>query len=751
MPSQFYRAAVSRTPNRESLSIIFRHPGRVDAAGRTGLRVRRGLGTRNTTEANSLVEEMNEILQTPALWPASARLVAERRFDARVVAAFYDDLVPDAVDFFGMREEVLPLPGHDEGYRTLLLVGPIGGGKTTMTRQVLGTHPENERFPSTSIARTTVADLEFILAPGTFAAAVTFMPMDEVREYLEDCMSAAGVAADEGADDRTVQRRLLNHVDQRVRFSYVLGQGVRGTDEDTGEERNDEPAPLLLDGAQLDKTATAEVIHNAVATVRRIAARAAEAIRGHLGPVDTDVDQRALTELVEEELDRAVRNDAEFDELAKSLMEEIAKRFSAVENVGTLHKNRQGWPRLWQWSCPDRSQFIRVVNRFTSNYAPLFGELLTPLVNGIRVQGPFKPAWCGEEIPRLVICDGEGLGHTPESATSLPTSMSRRIEQVDTVLLVDNAEQAMQAAPVAVLRQMATSGHTNKLVVCFTHFGEGEVDNLPTLQSRRDHVFASVESVLTSIGKDIGAGVERALRRTLESRCFYVGGINQIVTNTNRLGRYTLQQLGSLLETTRNPTEGPEIGEARPEYDMSNMMFGIQRAATRFHEEWKTRLGLLMKPGAKAEHWTRIKALSRRLAMQRSDQYDTLRPLADLYRELTEAIRRFIEKPLRWSPDEPVDEVQSAIFDGVADGTSRRVRELIGWSLYSDRVTDWGTAYGYVGGGSGRRRSLKISHDIFEKGAPIPGEDPSVDVTVFLKAIRAAFKEVADELGITTQ
>ncbi len=40
----------------------------------------------------------------------------------------------------------------------MLLLGTTGAGKTTLVRQFLGTDPATERFPSTSTAKTTVAD-----------------------------------------------------------------------------------------------------------------------------------------------------------------------------------------------------------------------------------------------------------------------------------------------------------------------------------------------------------------------------------------------------------------------------------------------------------------------------------------------------------------------------------------------------------------------------------------------------------------
>ena len=80
---------------------------------------------------------------------------------------------------------------------------------------------------------------------------------------------------------------------------------------------------------------------------------------------------------------------------------------------GELRRSRQGWPQSWSFVSEDRGTFLKEVSRFTSNYAPLFGRLLTPLINGIRVSGPFAPSWSDAEH-RLVLIDVEGLGHTPK-------------------------------------------------------------------------------------------------------------------------------------------------------------------------------------------------------------------------------------------------------------------------------------------------------------------------------------------------
>src|SRR5207249_2015128 len=83
------------------------------------------------------------------------------------------------------------------------------GGTATLVRQLIGTDPAGERFPSTSTARTSIADMEIVFSSGPFRAAVTFLPRDEVRDYLEESMSAAALAAYQGDPDIEVLRRLL--------------------------------------------------------------------------------------------------------------------------------------------------------------------------------------------------------------------------------------------------------------------------------------------------------------------------------------------------------------------------------------------------------------------------------------------------------------------------------------------------------------------------------------------------------------
>ena len=61
---------------------------------------------------------------------------------------------------FGVRESLLPGPSQSSGYRTVLIIGPTGAGKTTLAQQLIGSDPAQEHFLSTSTAKTTIAETE---------------------------------------------------------------------------------------------------------------------------------------------------------------------------------------------------------------------------------------------------------------------------------------------------------------------------------------------------------------------------------------------------------------------------------------------------------------------------------------------------------------------------------------------------------------------------------------------------------------
>jgi hypothetical protein len=219
------RSKASLNKGRAGWCAIFYHPVARTDTGKPR-RVRRGLGTTDEARAQSLVDQLNLLIEDPAMHTPASRERALINFDPVVVSAFFDPLLPESHDGWAIRDETMPLPGGkdaNDGYARAQFIGTTGAGKTTVVRQVIGTDPQSERFPSISAAKTTICDIEAILRPGDFEAVVTLIPRDRVRQNISECVLAAVASTLEGAGERDVIRRFLEHNDMRFRLSYILG------------------------------------------------------------------------------------------------------------------------------------------------------------------------------------------------------------------------------------------------------------------------------------------------------------------------------------------------------------------------------------------------------------------------------------------------------------------------------------------------------------------------------------------------
>jgi len=748
---KYYTASKRQAKGREGWAAIFRHPARPDrATGKPGLRVHRGLGTSDEAEADALVAELNEILSTPGLWQPTARTTAAARFDERVVGIFYDGHEAQQLDFEAVRERAIPLPGESEGYKRVLLLGTTGAGKTTALRQFLGTLGRGEQFPSTSTAKTTIADTEIIVGTeATYEGVVTFAGRDEVVDHLTDNASAAALAVFLGKGDEEVRRRLLDHVDQRFRFSYVLGRHPAEDEDDfDDDEEADDFQPDPRDVERIDVEASLAVVNDAVAALRRVVQRHAADVRAALDPAEGD--ERIVQECIEENLDTDLRASDQFNEIVDSLLGEIEKRFDLLEPE-TVTRNRQGWPVSWTWCCEERSLFLKTVLRFWSNHAPLFGRLLTPLVNGVRVRGPFKPEWT-EVAPKLVFIDGEGLGHSASTAAALSSNVAQRIEDVDHVLLVDNAMQPMQAAPISAMKSIAVSGNGRKLFLLFTHLDEVRGPNLRGYSARVEHVLASAEGALNAVGEDLGPAAERVLRSRIDSACFFPGDIRATLDSARGADRRSIQQLDALLGALGEGAEKAETGPSRPVFDRMNLSLAIAEAAKSLHARWRGLLGLRVNASAPKEHWTRIKALNRRLAEGwATDEYDTLRPVADLRHALQRQVYLMLQRPVRWEGGEPDEEQRQAIIDEIANAITKRLFVVSRQLIIEEVRKGWQDAYQQRGSGSTFVRAQIIAADVFDRGTPVPTVAASPDQNRFLRSVASAVDGVAEELSFLVE
>lgn len=747
-----YTASKSQSQGRPGFIISFRHPLRKDKQGKPGLKIRRGLGTSDSTKADVLIKQMNQLLSDESWWNASKQLIAQQQgFDPIIVDAFFGEMQAVRSDTRQLRDRFLPLPTKEDGCAQILFVGTTGAGKTSLLRHCIGSHPIEDRFPSTSTARTTVSDIEVIPQEGEYRAVVTFFSEFVIQANIEDCIRNACNSVWEQQADNKIAEAFLNHPDQRFRLGYILGNWESPIEqpEDDWSFGDDENELDLGDSTEKvgddDVRNNQEQLKNFISKVKSFAG---DLRRKTISLLDvgslaalSDDDAAAANDIFLEQ----VEDDLRFSELVFDVLAEVSKRFNLLDDG--LHRPRlaSDWPDYWTYTTTDRAEFISKIRWFSSNYAKSFGKLLTPLVDGIRVAGPLYPDFLkqGDGLPKVVLIDGQGLGHTADSASSVTTHITKRFETVDVILLVDNAQQPIQAAAQAVLRSVASSGHHAKLAIAFTHFDQVKGDNLRGADAKKAHVLASVTNYLFRLKEGTSSAVALSMEKALEQQCFMFGGLDM---PNQKLPKAIVNEFKRLFGFFAKSICPPIPLEAHPIYDPSGINFAVQRATNIFQKTWGARLGLASISGISVEHWTRVKALSSRVSQQISDEYDSLKPVADLVGRMADEISKYLDNPINWTRVPNSDEEAQKAISIVRQKVYAKLHQILSQRVVDEHLAEWREAWNHSGKGSSTKRALNI-RSIYEMAAPVPSTVNKTPALNFLSEIRTMVISSIEESG----
>lgn len=216
-----------------------------------------------------------------------------------------------------------------------------------------------------------------------------------------------------------------------------------------------------------------------------------------------------------------------------------------------------------------------------------------------------------------------------------------------------------------------------------------------------------------------------------------LGGVDrQLAKLPLRAADYMKDQLAELLQFFEKAILPPPPVEARPVYDPTGIGFAVQEAVAKFQGPWLARLGMGTYEGFSKEHWARVKALNRRIAAELADEYDTLRPVADLVTQLRESISRFLNTPISWTR-EPTDvQEELASIAQIRQMVGTALQDLAVRRLVETHLAEWRVAYDeFRGPGSTRRRAVAI-HGIYDSAAPLPDAVMTSPSVTFLLEIR---------------
>ena len=392
-------------------------------------------------------------------------------------------------------------------------------------------------------------------------------------------------------------------------------------------------------------------------------------------------------------------------------------------------------------------RFLKQVRWFTGNHHQQMGRLLTPLVNGIRVRGPFYPTFpqLQNDDRKLVFLDGEGLGHSAKEATSVSTKVTEKFQTVNMILLVDNAESPIQAASLELLKSIGSSGHGHKSAVVFTHFDQVKGDNLGNYNQKQNHVRASISNAITGLRESLGVGasVTEILEQKLEKHTFYLGGLDR---STRRIPRGFVKQMRELLELMQCSAKPTDPVDAAPNYRIDRLELALRDATDGFKNPWLGRLGLQYHEDVRKEHWGRVKALCRRIANGWTNEYNGLRPVADLIRQLQISISQWLDRPSSWSRSPETEDEGQRVVNAIRQSVFESLHELAENRLIEVQSIDWQIAFGFSGTGSSIERARQIKQ-VYDKAAPSISSVMDISVQEFLDEVKEIVVKAIQDNG----
>ena len=504
-----------------------------------------------------------------------------------------------------------------------------------------------------------------IVQESPFRAALSFLRESEVYAAVEQTIIRAVKKALQNADNSSILEELLMPVEDGLRLKYLLG---------------------------IEKNAVSQSVLTFVAEVRNIAATTKKQIEKELGdgPLETmsKEDQAAALDLIE----TAAEESSQTDILVNTIIEELRER-SNIECQGSISRTATGWPRAWALEMPSnkRSSFIAEVKRFAGNSREQFGQLLTPLVSGLRVSGPFFPKLFDARNP-LVFCDTVGFGHYASSGGDTPENTLEQLEHSDKIMLVESAKGGFANADLhRLLESICTSGQTNKLLVVMTHLDLLAGDDVDGLEEQREKALTGLRVALgDSIQKRIGAEGVRQLSNHLAENLFYLSNLNSDKPDDD-----SIVELERLYKRLAEPRPGAIVVDAAPDYEWPLLTLAIRDAIETFRERWQALLGLRLNTDLKPLSWQAQKAVTRRYAEGFDDQYPH-RPASSLSGILGTEIARFLDKPISWSGT-PTQAQKDALINKIKSELAKPLRVLCIKTLRTFPKQQWIEAWAFRG------------------------------------------------------
>lgn len=695
---------------KNSYVVSFRHPVVKDANG-NGKKIQRGAGTSNEKEASRIADDLQEMISDERWHVASKKAEAMEQFDRIAVEAFFD-YMPNVIADNSVLD-VIPMNTLNDGYIKTVLMGMSGVGKSSLLRWLLGT--VDDAFPATSTNRTTTSDLEVIKAnQNEYELAVQFMSrnelesdlVDNILDSIEYIMTEARV--DGFIDDVQLQLMIFNHEEMATRLLYTFGMPEFSEDndeEDDEEEENDsiedQDDTFALPEYKFDEKKRDRFIFDIADRVKKVAQEYIDA--------GNDFSQ----------IEGDLFNNDEVLSIVDDIISAVIEKFDLLKD-GKRTNPKATWPEGWYYKTENREEFIKTVKIFVSVSSKAWGKLLTPIVKALRVKGPFKEEGASKVTPGIII-DGMGFGHSTDY-TSIPSKSIERCEAADVILFLDSAASPMMANAKDALKSLIEYGFADKIIVGFTKMDLVKGSNYRGLADKKAQAMTPLVNYLRYLRKQENTILSETEARSISESCIFFSKLKD--KNISKITAKGLQELGE--KTNAVVSKHITTDDISLTYEALKLYYYLKEATQSFRTEWGERTGYSANT-SKTEHWSRIKALSRRLGLIGEERYRELQPLADFASIVQANVNIFINQPEAVTPEQTPEERSDELKRIIKREIGNAFRELNRKRMWTgDRPhSEWERAYNEKGYGSTGRRA-RIIENIFDEAAPNLADIPNL-------------------------
>ena len=185
------------------------------------------------------------------------------------------------------------------------------------------------------------------------------------------------------------------------------------------------------------------------------------------------------------------------------------------------------------------------------------------------------------------------------------------------------------------------------------------------------------------------------------------------------------------------------------DYEALKLYYYIKEATLSFRKIWAEKTGYSAITN-RTEHWSRIRALSRRLGLLGQESYCELQPLADFAAIVQKNINIFINQPENIIPAQTSEEVADELKRVIKRTIGVGFRELNQKRMWTNDQPhqSWERAYYVVGTGS-RMRRARIIENIFDEAAPNLADIPNLteEQEEYLKEVIILVEDVLKQHG----